>query len=281
VTQFELRRLAWGNGFLHGLVNDDDRELFAIHVHGTGGSFYRLTVSTAFADVYLDAGADYATVNVPGTGNEAATEVFEASLPALRAWVDELARGRDLLWQGHSLGAAKVLRLLISSPALRARTRAVVLLSPIDLPALYARSTDDSVRSQKLAAARAEVEAGHGDGLVRVDTFDLWPVSNRTYAQALDRGGDWDLLPTALGSAGALADWPDRTLVVLGSEDFASSPDASSVAALLRAQAPAIRTELIDDAPHSFQGHEPEVAGIIADFLAAARPAVATTPKPR
>jgi hypothetical protein len=267
VTRFDLRRLAYGNGFLHGLVHDDGRELLAIHVHGTGGSFYRLTVSTAFTDVYLDAGADYATVNVPGTGGESATEVFEASLPALRAWVGELGRGRDLLWQGHSLGAAKVLRLLVTSPELAARTRAVVLLSPIDLPAVYARSSEDSVRAEKLAAARAEVAAGHGDGLVRAETFELWPVSHNTYAQALERGSDWDLLPTALGSAGILADWPARTMVVLGSADFACSPDARTAAAVLRAQAPTVRTELIEGAPHSFQGYEPVVADLIADFL--------------
>ncbi len=267
MTRFELHRLAYGDGFLHGLVHDDDRDLFAIHVHGTGGSFYRLTVSTAFADVYLAAGADYATVNVPGTGSEAATEVLDASLPALRAWIDELARGRQLIWQGHSLGAAKVLRLLVASPELRDRTRAVVLLSPIDLAALYARSTEDSVRAEKLAAARAEVAAGHGDGLVRAESFELWPVSNRTYARALERGTEWDLLPTALGSVGILADWADPMLVVLGSADFAASPDARSVAALLRASAPGVRTELIEDAPHSFQGYESRVAELIADFL--------------
>jgi acetyl esterase/lipase len=268
VTKFELSRMPYGNGFLHGLVNDEDRKAFALHVHGTGGSFYRLTVSTAFADSYLGAGADYATVNVPGTGNEAATEVLDASLPALRAWIEQLARGRDLIWQGHSLGASKVIRLLSSSPELRARTRAVVLLSPIDLAALYARSTEDSVRAEKLAAARADIAAGHGDGLVRVESFDLWPVTNNTYARALERGSDWDLFPTGLGSAGVLAGWTDPILVVLGGADFASSPDARSVAEILRAQAPAVRTELIEGAPHSFQGYEPVVADLIADFLA-------------
>jgi hypothetical protein len=259
MTKFELQRMAYGNGFLHGLVNDEQRNLFAIHVHGTGGSFYRLTVSTAFADTYLAADADYATVNVPGTGNEAATEVLDASLPALQAWIEQLSGRRDLVLQGHSLGASKVVRLLLSSPELRARTRAVVLLSPIDLAAVYAESTDESVRSAKLDAVRAEIAAGHGDGLVRVETFSLWPVSNNTIARALERDSDWDLFPTALGSAGVLADWPDRTLVVLGSEDFASSPDARSVAAILREKAPGVR--------HSFQGYEPVVADHIAQFL--------------
>jgi hypothetical protein len=267
VTQFELRRLAYGNGFLHGLVNDGDRELFALHVHGTGGSFYRLTISTAFADVYLDAGADYATVNVPGTGNEAAHEIFEASLPALHAWLGELSRGRDLILQGHSLGASKVVRLLRTSPELRARTRAVVLLSPIDLPALYARSVDDTVRAEKLAAAQEAIAAGHGDGFVPAEMFGLWPVTNHTYAQALERGGDWDQFPTGLGSAGVLADWSVRTMVVFGGQDFAAQPDAATAAAILRKQAPRLRTEFVPEAPHSFQGYEPVVAGFIADFL--------------
>ena len=81
MTQFELRRLAYGNGFLHGLVNDGDRELFALHVHGTGGSFYRLTISTAFANVYLDAGADYATVNVPAPATTPRTRSSRQACP--------------------------------------------------------------------------------------------------------------------------------------------------------------------------------------------------------
>ena len=267
MTLFELRRLAYGGGFLHGLVNDQDRNLFALHVHGTGGSFYRLTISTELAGAYLAAGADYATVNVPGTGNEAAQEIFAASLPALRAWLAELSRGRDLILQGHSLGAAKVMRLLRSALDLRTRTRAVVLLSPIDLPALYARSTDESVRAGKLAATAQAIAAGHGDGLVPAETFELWPVSNRTYAQALERGGDWDQFPTALGSAGVLADWTTPTMVVLGGQDFAAQPDARAVAGLLREQAPQLRTEFLPDGLHSFQGHEPVVADLVADFL--------------
>jgi hypothetical protein len=267
MTLYELHRMAYGAGFLHGLVSDANRELFALHVHGTGGSFYRLTISTALADAYLAAGADYATVNIPGTGSEAAREVFAASLPALHAWLGELARGRDLVLQGHSLGAAKVVRLLSTSPELRARTRAVVLLSPVDLPAVYARSADESVRAEKLAAASDIIEAGHGDGLVPADTFDLWPVSVRTYAQALERGGDWDQFPTATGSAGVLTGWALPTMVVLGGRDFAAQPDSATVAAILREQAPQLRTEYLPDGLHSFQGREPVVADLITDFL--------------
>ncbi len=267
MTLFELRRLAYGSGFLHALVSDANRDLLAMHVHGTGGSFYRLTISTALADAFLAAGADYATVNVPGTGNEAACEIFSASLPALHAWLAELSRGRDLILQGHSLGAAKVVRLLRSSPELAARTRALVLLSPVDLPALYARSADDSVRTEKLAAAHEAIAAGHGDGLVPAAAFEFWPVSNRTYAQALERGGDWDQFPTARGSIGVLADWAIPTMVVLGGQDFAAQPDAATVAGLLREQAPRVRAEYLADGLHSFQGHEPVVAGLVADFL--------------
>jgi hypothetical protein len=95
MTLFDLRRLAYGGGFLHGLVNDQDRDLFALHVHGTGGSFYRLTISTALTDAYLAAGADYATVNVPGTGNEAAYEVFTIPATARRP-------GRYRRWAGRA-----------------------------------------------------------------------------------------------------------------------------------------------------------------------------------
>jgi hypothetical protein len=252
---------------LHGLVSDNDRELLAIHVHGTWGNFYANTITTAFVPTYASIGADWATVNVPGHDEESTTEVFDDSIPALLAWIDELSRGRDLIFQGHSLGAAKVMRLLTSHPEVASRTRATILISPFDLAAFYADSADDGVRIEKLHAAQAAVADGAASANVDPALFDVWPISNGTYAFALERDTDWDLFPTANGSAGVLAAWEGKTLILLGGDDFAATPDPKSVAEIFGSHAKNAKVELLPRAPHNLAGSEDAADQLIAAFL--------------
>jgi pimeloyl-ACP methyl ester carboxylesterase len=259
--KFELVRATTPMGEYQGLLHKVDAKRIAIHVHGTWGNFYENSIATSMAGAYARRGISFASINIPGRDYESVHEHFAASHQVLEAWVDRLAPNLDeLIWQGHSLGALKVVKHVVDG--LGARPSALVLMSPFDIRSFNARSTDEVVIQQKFAQASVEPP----DQLVDPTLFDVWPISNRTYADCLALDGHLALFPSGLDSVGALDELGVPALVYIGGEDFAQSPDPTTAAAVL-GRARGVRTEFVPGAPHNFAGHESELVSRLEVFL--------------
>jgi pimeloyl-ACP methyl ester carboxylesterase len=265
---FNLSQIDFDGRPLHGLSSGLDRGRIVIHVHGTWGNFYENQIATAFAQHYETLGYGFATVNIPGHDAESQQESFGESLPALSQWANHLLPRGEIVWQGHSLGALKIMRYLADgAEGQTATSKAAILLSPFDLAAFYAQSSDSQVASRKLDTAEDVVRDGRGDLLVPPDLFDVWPVSYHTYAAALERGGILDVFPTANSETGLLNSIDLPVFVGVGSEDFALIPSPQTVLDLVREDAPSCRVAFVQGAPHNFAGYEHDLGNELTRFV--------------
>jgi pimeloyl-ACP methyl ester carboxylesterase len=266
--QWQLARLDRPSGALHGLTTGSDESSMAIHFHGTWGNFYENAIATAFAPIYAHHGYAFSTVNLPGHDGESMTEKFEDSLDAISDWIAHLAQDRNVVIQAHSLGALKTMRFLESARAAAGRIQATVLLAPFDIRAFYAQSPDASIKIAKRDRALQRCELGEGDQVVSNELFSIWPITNATYAHALEEDGVLDVFPTSDGSAGLLSKLPISTFFALGGDDFSASPSPSAVVEIVTKRANPTVVTLIDGAPHNFAGFEGRLGEDLDGFLA-------------
>ncbi|CAM5738762.1 hypothetical protein SALBM311S_02763 [Streptomyces alboniger] len=261
--QFDLVTVPFGDGLLHGMSHGSG-DVVALHLHGTWGNFYENPFVAALAPVYADHGIRYAAVNLPSHDGGSIAESMSDALDALDAWVTELAGpGTSIILQGHSLGALKIIAAWQKSHNVVGRVKATVLLSPFDAVAFYGGKTADEIESNRRTVEEHAAKFGE-NSLVPEEIFDLWPLSSAMYLSATQTGGDWDVFPSREGThVNALQPITCPTLVVLGSEDFASFPAPQAVAESLTKQ----EALVIEGAPHNFAGKEPELSTKINAFL--------------
>jgi alpha-beta hydrolase superfamily lysophospholipase len=264
--RYEFVTLTTEAGPLHGLMCGDG-EALALHVHGTWGNFYENPFVLRLTKIYNDSDCTYASTNNPGHDGGSIEEDFDASLPVIRGWIELLAPPNSrLVLQGHSLGALKLLRLLAHEEYqdIAERVDRLILLSPFDLVAFYGGSEDRQIANRRSEVARSTQKDPYA--LVDRRIFDVWPISAGSFLHATEPDGPWDLVPTRNGSAGALR-VSVPMLVVLGGNDFASTPSPAAVADIVREQVPAATVHVIQDAPHNFAGKEEELSRQVHSFL--------------
>ncbi|WP_433314989.1 alpha/beta hydrolase [Micromonospora chersina] len=235
-----------------------------MHIHGTWGNFYENAFIHALATVYSENGYSFATVNVPGHDYESVHEHLDDFYPAINEWLKVLnANEAPLILQGHSLGAVKIASVM-TKEGLPPNTAGVVLLAPFDTVAFNSRGTDGDVSALH---RRLDELITEGVDLVPSDLFEYWPISVKTLRALTTVGGPWDQFPTRLGQAGAaLTDVALPTLIAVGGNDFASTPDpASAVPAL--AVSPKATGVVVPNAPHNFAGEEQRLCELVAGWL--------------
>lgn len=255
-VDFRLVTLPHNNAELHGLlaVPHEQAAPVAIHVHGTWGNFYGNPFINALAECYGRHGIGFLTANFPGHDETAVSEDFDDFTPALDAWIGAYAGEAPLLLQGHSLGALKALRYLSDSRATnRERIRSLVLLSPFDIVAFYARGHVDEVDS-RLARLDALIASAGRDAIAPSEWFDMWLITYGTLRALSTPGSPAD----QFDSRTQLPISPVRrlhvpTFIGIGGEDFAQYPTPKDVARMT-AGLPMVTSALIEGAPHNFAG---------------------------
>lgn len=241
-------------GRLHGTRNDptDTPRGLALHVHGTWGNFEGNAFIPATGDVYKRNGYTFGAVNFSGHDELAAHEHLEQFEQTLQAWLDYFKPVGEIVLQGHSLGALKILHLFACESALAPRITKVVLLSPFDVVGFYAREA--SVANARQIVKDLSGETGTNT-LIPAEVFRDWQLSTGTYLELTEPNGVWDLFPTRHPFAIDLLDLPIPTFAALGSEDFASIPDAPIVFDMLD-PTETLSGTFIAGATHNFEGHE-------------------------
>jgi pimeloyl-ACP methyl ester carboxylesterase len=265
---YEFVTLQMGEARYHGLSTGQSAPL-CLHVHGTWGNFYENPFVFQLTDTYVAAGYSYASTNNPGHDGGSMHEDFDASLPVLYEWISHLSpQAGELVLQGHSLGALKVMRLLTDAKYqdVLERIRAIILLSPFDLVAFYGGPSASEVERRRERVEEIVHKSGL-EALVDSEIFDVWPISAESFLSATVVDGPWDLFPTRRGSAGKLAQIGKPIFVALGDSDFAQTPSAQAVAQIIRGDVPEASVSVIQGAPHNFASHENELGRLIANFL--------------
>jgi len=261
---FEIVSLDTDFGRFHGLFAKSDHATgLAIHIHGTGGNFYGNTIATAFASVYTRHGFNYATLNVPGYDATAATERLSQFAPVLEKWITKLAPTGELVLQGHSLGALKIINLLVAGNSfLNSRITRAVLMSPFDIVSFYLGKTDGEI-AEKVEILK-EWQRKHGDDyLVPKSFFEWWPISVGTLLDLATPGSPCDVFPSRMNLSGTpVTKLPRPALVFIGGNDFASFPTPRHVATNI-AESSAFKVHEVSDAAHNL---EPQI-NTVADHL--------------
>lgn len=240
-----------------------------IHLHGTWGNFYGNPFIDHFAAFYPRHGYSFLTVNTRGHDEGSITERFELSAVDISTWVGfaKQAGYERIILQGHSLGALKTIYYLNLQPP-EDRIRAAILLSPFDIIAFYC-SNDLSKRTERLDRAR-RIAQSDPDAILPKDVWDIWLISAGTYLNLVDVHTAADIFPFRSGSLAGTSLSSARTPIfaAVGGRDFAAYRSPSSQFEQLR-QCAHVHALLVEDAPHNFAGHEPDLVKRLAIWLEA------------
>lgn len=252
-----------GEPTLHGMTAGQGSSL-ALHIHGSWGNFYENPFVVELAGSYISTGYQYASINTPGHDYGTINEKFDDSFLAIQSWCEQLT-GSDtkILLQGHSLGALKILRMkqLEEFKEFFESVIAIVLLSPFDLVGFYGGRNPERRR-----AHAKEFRDQFGERAILPNTiFNQWPISAGTFLELSEPGSEYDLFPSRLGQVDTLSKIEVPTLVVLGSQDFASDPTATDVSSAV--EITSATCKLIEGAPHNFAGFESSLSKHVLDFI--------------
>ena len=255
--KYALVSIEFPSGKLHGLYSPATKNFrgTVLHIHGTGGNFYFNPFIDPLRGAYHKNGYDYFTVNFPGHDNTVVHENFEDSNRAIDAWIGRM-KGGPVILQGHSLGTLKILNYLEKSdPDKIKRIKAIVLLSPFEIVAFYSQyngKPHDFVRKEL-----DNLYVNHCDESDYVPRyiFDKWPISIRTFKNAIEENGIMDRFPARNDLRNcSIFRLRIPVFIALGSSDDYLYPPAETVYDMIRNKQNNIACCLIKGAPHNFEG---------------------------
>lgn len=273
---------------LHGLLYtpDSPTSKVVLHIHGMGGNFYENHFLDFMSKTYTDQGYAFLSVNTRGhelvadfaletSGAEAykrvgvINEIFEQSKIDIQTWVDFVEKEgfKQIFLQGHSLGCAKVVYYL--SETQDTRIEKLILLSPADMIGL----TERYIHFKEMMDEAKQLMANGEEQTVLSHQLDDWYfMSAKTFLNYATRGNPIDVFNTYDPNAESiLKDITIPTLALFGDTQEAyitATPDeALMIIKEKTAHCPEFVTKIIPGAPHSYKGHEQEVADSVIDFL--------------
>jgi len=257
-----------------------------IHVHGMSGNFYENLFLDAMAKAFTENGWAFLTLNTRGhdyiadfpiAGPEEKhlrignfREIFEDSAKDIKAWVDVAeAKGfKKIVLQGHSLGAVKVAYYMAQTQD--KRISKLVLASPPDMVGLF--ENDGEEHKQRLELAKQMVKEGKGGDMMPGKVWGWYHLSPQTYLNFTQRGAEIDVFNTydKQKPSKTLEAITIPTLAFCGSEDDANIMPAADAMETIKQKAtktPRFDTAVVAGAPHSYFGHEKEVAELILAWI--------------
>ena len=271
-------------GLLQKPSNPTDKVI--IHVHGMAGNFYENLFLDAMAETFTRNGWAFLALNTRGhdyvadfpiagpteknmrVGNF--REKFEDCTKDIKAWIDVAeAKGyKQIVLQGHSLGAVKVAYYLAKTQD--KRINRLILASPPDMIGLFENDGDE--HKQRLELAKQMVKDGKAQDMMPGKVWGYYHLSPQTYLNFTQRDSDIDVFNTydKQKPSKTLQAITIPTLAFCGSKDDANIMPAADAMATIKQKstnAPRFDTQIVDGAPHSYYGHEQEVAELISSWL--------------
>ena len=273
--------------YLHGYYVSSSRKNTAVlHIHGFEGNFYENWFVHILAKRVEDADIAFLTVNTRGNGKDtdfnttdgkmqrvgAHYELLEDAHKDITAWIEFLLHEgySQIILQGHSLGTYKAVRYLFEGDH-KEKINKLILLAPFDKKALVESFTKCNIK-KLLTMAQKKIEEGKGDEIITRD-FETIDLSYKTYVSWYkqdDLGRIFEFCNQAYNFS-ILHKISIPTKVIVGSKDeyfHISNPEHPEEAInILLQHIPNAQGKIINDALHSFQPHEEELANEIIHFV--------------
>ena len=273
------------------LAEPDAKNTLIVHVHGMQGNFYEH--AGPYAEAYATKGISFLAgenrgadivkwfdTNSAGKVIGGAYEVFEDCCYDIKAWVDYAERlGYRNVWlSGHSLGAIKTAYYLCQTKD--PRIAGLIFLSPPDNQGLV-RDPDGAAdhavcypEAQRLrAGGQGHQLLSHmlwGDKVLSADTYvNLFSEeSPSNIFHYYDPNRSWAVVNEISVPVMAFSGTKDDGIVPVMDPHEAMT---LLVGQLIRA--PKVKTEVLDNAEHSFKGFEAQIVDHAASFIS-------SSPKP-
>ncbi|MBI2032373.1 MAG: alpha/beta hydrolase [Candidatus Levybacteria bacterium] len=172
----------------------------------------------------------------------------------------------EIVLQGHSLGCSKVVYYFVKT--LDKRISKLVLASPSDMVGLFESPSD---HKNLLSLSKKMLLEGKGDEFLPKLIWGWYSLSAKTYLDFSERDNPIDIFNTYdKNKESVLAKIKIPVLAFLGEKDDAAILPIKEALAVIKKKAknaPRFDTEVIEGAPHSYFGHEQEVADLIINWV--------------
>ncbi len=262
---------------------DKDTKKAILHIHGMGGNFYENSFIGFMAEEFTGEGYSFLSLNNRGAqiifdfpidGSEekhkrigSAYEKFEECVHDIKAGIDFLVKEgyTEIILQGHSLGSVKAAYYVAKTQD--KRVLKLVLISPSDMVGL----SEDKNHERRMTLSKKLIQEGKGKELLPELLWDFYWLSADTYVNLSERGTAVDVFNTYDREASScIRDINIPVLAILGGIDDAAILPVEEALKIIKSKAEkTVRfdTLVIDKAPHSYFGHEQQLAKSITKWL--------------
>lgn len=271
---------------LQGIVYrpDSPTEKAYLHIHGMAGNFYENRFLDAMAKELANSNYAFMSINTRGhdyiadfpiAGSEEkskkigdAYEIFEECLLDIKPAIDYLQEQgyKEIILCGHSLGAVKVAYYIVKTQDQRASK--LILMSPPDMVGLTEKETDSE---KTMEQAKKMASDGKGNELLPGLLWGWYYLSANTYLNFSVRDNPIDIFNTYdKTKPSSLSEIRIPTLAFLGEKDDAAIMPPKEALEIIKGKAtnaPRFDIDIIPGAPHSYFGHEKEMAHAIVNWL--------------
>lgn len=257
-----------------------------LHIHGMSGNFYENRFLDAMASTFTNSGWAFLTPNTRGhdfiadfpiAGSEEkykrvgnVFEIFEECVLDIKCWMDFAERKgfENIILQGHSLGCSKAVYYLFKTGD--KRIQKLILASQADMVGLGLMW--DKYK-EMTSLAKKLIKEGKGNQILP-EILDGWSyLSAKTHLDFHTPGNPIDVFNTYDKNARsqALEAINIPTLAFMGNNKdsyLTKTPEESlDIVRNKMTNCPKLDTHIIKGAPHSYFGHEQEVADLIINWL--------------
>lgn len=271
---------------LHGLLYTPDKKTkkLILHIHGMAGNFYENKFLEYMSRTFTDAGIAFLSVNTRGhdfiadfaidkekhelkrIGNS--QEKFEECVHDISAWMDVVEKEgfTEIILQGHSLGASKVVYYLVQTKD--KRVKKLSLLSPADMIGLTEKWEGFS---ETMTKAQRMVKEKRGEELLPV-LVNGWDVmSAETFIDFSTRGNAIDIFNTYDPEAPSIISEVKTPIFALFGNIYEAyitemAKDTLEIIHKKAKNCPSFEAVVIRGANHSYATYEQKVADTIAEW---------------
>lgn len=263
-----------------------------IHVHGMAGNFYENSFIEEIASRCNKNSMDFLAFNNRGHDYIAdcerekdgevdffsaggAYEKFEECVYDIKGVVQwALSEGyEEIFLEGHSSGANKIIysfKKIDDDLTLNGAIKGIILISPCDDIGIFHSETDEEKRKSSFDLAQKYIDAGKGDELMPQGTFFDYLLSARTFLDCFTEGSSLDMFPYRNGNLEktALCQISVPKLVLFGNNGDFVLQEMDEIRKMFdNGKVQNFEIVVIDQAGHSYRGHEEKLATTIIDWL--------------
>lgn len=263
-----------------------------VHVHGMAGNFYENSFIEEIATKCNKSNMDFLAFNNRGHDYIAdcerekdgeidfysaggAYEKFEECIYDIKGVIQwAISEGyNEIFLEGHSSGCNKIVysfEKINNDLALNGIIKGLILISPCDDIGVFHSEIDEEKRKASFDLAQKYIDAGNGAELMPQGTFFDYLLSAKTFLNCFTEGSSLDMFPYRNGNLEktALGKISIPKLVLFGNNGDFVLQEMDEIRKMFDiGNVQNYEMEVIDQAGHSYRGHEEKLAITIIEWL--------------